>query len=1037
MIRYFTSHPTAANLLMIIFFVIGLFSLPRLRRESLPDFSPHEVEIQVSHLGATPLEIEESISQRIEDAIDGINYIKEVRSESFEGLSKVIVEMEENADFAIFLNDIKTEVDAIDDFPEDAKDPIVKQLNKVDQVLSLAITGPMSASHLKTYCEKIKDKLQLIDGISQINILGFSDHQIRIEISQSMLLRYGLSLKELALNISRQNIDLPTGSIETKNGDLLLRFQGQRHSPEEFKKIVVLGSQAGGEIYLGDIATITDLFEIEEEKITFGHLSYKDGNIVFDGIRAGMLEINKTKIQDALTVVEKVKNFIYREEKKAPRGINFSITKDISSIVKDRLTMLIKNGWQGMILVFLTMWLFFNLRFSFWVVMGLPVSFLGAMFFLPFIGYSINMITMIGMLLAIGLLMDDAIVISENIASHLQQGKSAEQAAIEGTSQVKAGVISSFLTTLCIFGPISFMEGNIGKVMCVMPVLLIIILSVSLVEAFLILPHHLSHALSHSNINEQNRIRKTLDKVIYFIKKNILAKIVRFAIRNNYLFVGCVFMTLMLSVAMLAGGILKFQAFPDLDGDVVEARILLPQGTTLKTTEKVVTKIVAALIDTEEYFSPEKEFLVKNINIQYNHNIDAKEQGSHVATVIVDLLNAEERNVSADSILNFWREKVGVIPDVVNIKFTEPAVGPAGLPIDIRLYGENLKEIKEASLSLQNWLNKFKGIQDLSDNLRPGKPEIQIRLREGAIALGIQAENIALQLQSAFQGNIIDQVMIQKEAYEIDVRLSKESRDNLSDLHSFYVISSGESIPLEMVAYITYDRGYSKLNRTNGQRNISIQGSIDTKIINSNEITNKIVFEFLPKFKKKYPNIELSFEGEKKESKITSASLQRGFIIGLLGIFILLSFQFKSYIEPIVVMLAIPMAFIGVIWGHLIMGKNLSMPSVIGFISLAGIVVNDSILLVEFIKLRQKEGKDILEAAVQASQERFRAVLLTSMTTVAGLIPLLLEKSLQAQILIPLAISLVFGIIASTVLVLIFVPCFYSIFDELGFTKKQ
>ena len=1026
MIRYFASHPTAANLLMVLLLALGISALPQLRRETFPDFSPDQVQIQVLYPGATPQEVEESVCREIEDALEGINYIDEIKSEALEGSASVTVKMVEGANFRVFIDDIKNEIDALNDLPDDAEVPIVKELNRDDRVLSLAVTGPMSANDLKYYCEILKDKIRRLPKVSKVDVLGFSDHQIRIEIPREVLVRYGISIKNISDTIARQNINLPAGTMETSRNEILLRFQGQNYTAQQFSSIVILGEN-GGEVSLGDIAQITHTFEKQEDKALFGNFNAK--NHQFEGQRAGILQIKKTKSEDSLDVVASIKEFIKKE--KTPPGVRFIITQDTSSIVEDRLQMLLKNGWQGMLLVFLTMWLFFNFRFSFWVVMGLPVAFLGALFFLPFINYSINMITMVGLLLALGLLMDDAIVISENVAAHLQKGKDAATATIDGASQVTVGVFSSFLTTVCIFGPICFMQGNIGKVMRVMPVILILVLSVSLIEAFLILPHHLSHALQHMKNNKKNRLRQYLDSFLDILKTKVLHYVVQFAVKYNYFFIGCTIMVFLFSVSLLSGGFLKFQAFPEIDGDVIEARILLPQGSSLSQTEKVARKISDALSKVEQQFFPQpgEKSLIRNVSIQYNKNSDVKETGAHVATVSVDLLGAELRSAKIDDILNAWRKEVGVITGISSLKFTEPSIGPAGLPIDVRLQGENLTTLKQAAIFLQNWLNKFDGVQDLTDDLRPGKPEIQIQLRPGATSLGIEGQNVAQQLRAAFQGNIVDEIFVGRNSFEIDVRLA--AQQSFSDIDNFYIIHNNTRIPLQTVADVKYTRGFAKLSKIDGLLTVSVQGDLDTSLITSGEITKKIRQEFIAQLREKFPDVSLTFSGEEKESSDTGNSLQRGFLIGLLGVFLILSFQFKSYSEPFIVMLAIPMAFIGVIWGHFLMGYNISMPSMIGFVSLAGVVVNDSILLVEFIKDNYRQSGDIVDAAITASQERFRAILLTSMTTIAGLVPLLMEKSLQAQVLIPLAISLVFGLLASTVLILVFVPCFYSVLYDL------
>jgi multidrug efflux pump subunit AcrB len=1026
MIRFLGAHPTAANLLMIILACMGLFTISSLRRQTFPEFIPAEVEIRVVYPGATADKVEETICRRIEDAIDGVNFVEEIRSEARESLARVVVEMKENENFQRFLDDIQTEINAIDDFPDQIEQPIVRALGQNDPVVTLGVSGPMSLPDLKAYCEYLKDRLQLESGISLVAIDGFSDQQIRIQLQAQVLMQFGLSVHEITEVITRQSIDLPAGSIETNQQDIIIRFSDERRSPLAFKDLVVISGKTGAEIRLGDIAQITETFELNEEKI------------LINGVPGAFLRILKNKTEDSLRALDAVQSFIKKESQIKPDGISFTLTQDYASVVRDRLMLLLNNGWQGFLLVFLSLWLFFNFRFSLWVVMGLPVSFLGAFFFLPMINFSINMFTMVGMLIALGLLMDDAIVIAENIATHLSKGKSALEAAIQGTYEVKTGVISSFLTTLCIFGPISFMNGAIGRVLKVLPVMLILVLSVSLIEAFFILPHHLAHSLEGYDPKKQNRFRTHFNR-LFDKAKDAFGMIIDWAVEWRYFCVGLSVALFILSVGMLKSGILKFQAFPDIDGDVAVARILLPQGTPLKKTEAVVNHIINALDEVNNHFKPfqpDQQELIKNVMVRYNFNDEASENGSHVATIFVDLLNAEIRKAPLDDFFQLWRAKTGQLPDVIHLSFSEPVITPAGRAIDIRLQGNNLKQLKQASLDMYQWLNGFKGMLDLCDDLRPGKPELKMRLRDGALSMGLTAQMVAAQIKAAFYGRTADEIQVEQTAYEIDVRMMDSDKDSLADLDDFYIsLPDGKQIPLTEIVHIQYERGYARIARINGQRTISLKADVDTRSLNTAELIEQLNTVFMPNFQTKYPDIKVSFSGEIKEAATTRASLKRGFLIGLIGIFVLLSFQFRTYSEPLIVMVAIPFAFIGVVWGHLFMGIEICMPSMVGFVSLTGIVVNDSILLVEFLKNKRRQGLSILESAAQAGRERFRAVMLTSLTTIAGLIPLMFERSLQAQFLIPLATSIVFGILASTLFVLIMVPTVYAIFGDLKWVE--
>ncbi len=1021
MIRYFVCHPTGANLLMALMVIIGLSALPELRRETFPDFAAQKLEIRLTYPGASAEDVEEAVCQRVEDALESISEVEEVVCVAREGLGTVVVEMMDDSDMARFMDEVKSEVEAISDFPEQVELPVINELGRTDKVVAVAITGPMSVSDLKAYAEQIKQRMQQTPEISQIEVLGFSDHQLRIEVSARAMRGFGVSMSDVANAVRRQGIDLPAGTLQTHDQDLLLRFADLRRSPQELANLVVVSASSGAEIRLGDIAQISDRFELDERKT------------LFNGRRAAVLQVIKSKQQDSLVVMASVSRFLAAERQRAPPGVEFTVTQDRSSIVSDRLNLLLINGGQGLILVFLTMWLFFQLRFAFWVAMGLPISFLGALFIMGMLGLTINMITMVALLIAIGLLMDDAIVISENIAAHLRKGKPPVQAAIDGAKQVAPGVISSFLTTIAVFGPLAFLSGHMGSVLKFIPMVLCLVLVVSLIEAFMILPYHLAHSLQNQD-KKTSRFRQRFEGQLDYFRQQILGRAVDFAVHQRYWFVGSVIGLFLLSMGMVLSGKLKYQVFPNIEGDIIEARVLLPQGTPLWRTEAAVQRITDGLKAVDEHFSPfqpDGRRLVQNIQVRYSTNQDAGESGPHLATITADLITAEERQGRLDDIINHWRNNVGEIPDLIALNYKEPVIGPGGIPLEIRLKGPSLEQLKQASLELQEWLGRYRGVFDLSDDLRPGKPELRMRLREGTLALGLDATTIANQLRAAFFGVTASEILVGGEAYEIDVRLAQHDQSTLADLETFRIVTErGDQIPLSTLVHIESDRGFSRIKRVDGVRTVTITGDLDSRIANAQELVNHTRKLFLPELQQRYPGVQIGIEGQSRESDKTGSSMARSFAIGLVCIFILLSFQFRSYLEPLVVMFVIPLSLIGVIWGHLLMGVALSMPGIIGFTSLAGIVVNDSILLVEFLKRQVRKGHSTVEAAKIASRARFRAVLLTSITTIAGLFPLLLEKSTQAQILIPLAVSIIFGLLATTLLVLLVVPALFSILDD-------
>ncbi|MGE3247791.1 MAG: efflux RND transporter permease subunit, partial [Beijerinckiaceae bacterium] len=820
--------------------------------------------------------------------------------------------------------------------------------------------------------------------------------------------------------------DSPVGILQAADRELLLRVNDERRRPREFANIVVVAAPGGGEIKLGDIATITDRFELDEEKV------------VFNGKPAAVLEITKNAAEDTLEAMDALQKFLAQERQTAPKGIELSETRDVTSIVRDRLRLVGSNMLQGLALVALVLFLFFGLRYSFWVAMGLPVSFAGAFGVMVGLDQSINMLTMIGFLIGIGLLMDDAIVISENIAAHRQRGKSPLDAAVDGTREVMPSVVSSFTTTACVFGSLLFLKGDIGQILKVIPAVMLVILAVSLIEAFLVLPHHLLHSIAHGGIGE-GRLQRAMERGLSFVRDRVAGPAVDWCINWRYAAIGAAIALFMSAIAMIVGGAVKFRAFPAIEGDTVEARILLPQGTPLSRTQEVAARVVAAMRRIDERYSPDQpdgKKLVRNVTISYNKNVDAFETGSHVATVTVDLLQAETRKTSMATVIADWRRETGSVADIVFIKFVEPTLGPAGLAIDLRLEGRNIDELKAASRELTAWLRRYKGVRDLTDDLRPGKPEIRIRLKPGASSLGVDTDMIVTQMRGAYLGTTVDKIQVGPEQYEIDVRIRRAEKDSIDDLRNFTIsVSGGRRIPITDVAHLEYGRGFARLQRIDGAEAVTIQGEVDTRIGNASAIVSDTQTRFIPGLLKRYPGVRFAVRGQNDEAQKTQVSMLRGMIIGLVGVFILLSFQFRSFVEPVVVMIAIPLALIGVVYGHWIMDLDLSMPSMLGFVALAGVVVNNSILLVNFAKIRFDAGTGLAEAARQASRARFRAIFLTTSTTIAGLLPILSETSLQAQVLIPLVTALMFGLLSSSLLVLLVVPSLYLILDDFGLTS--
>ncbi len=1030
MIKYFARHPTAANLLMMTLLLFGLVSLPTIKRETFPQFSPSFILAQVVYPGASPQEVEESICVRMEDAIDGLSNIEETKCQATEGSAQLIIRLDKKADIGRLLVDIKTRIDSIQGFPKEIESPVVQEFDWNEPVIDVAITADTTWPELKIYAEQLKQSLQLDYGVSMVEVEGFSEYQYRVELDETAIRQLGINVSDIARKLAQQNVKLPSGSIDTPEKNFLIRFDERKTTPEQLADIVMGASENGAVIRLGDIATITERFKLDEQKI------------IFDDMPSAVLKIKKNKADDALKIKDKVSDFVAYHQSIAPDGVTLIMTNDLSSLLWDRLTMMVNNGWQGIILVFLTMWLFFTFRYSFWVAAGLPVAFLGGLFLMASLGISINIMTLVALLMAIGIMMDDAIVIAESIASHLNRGQSIDDAVYNGVKKVFPGVVSSFLTTVCIFGSLMFLQGEMGAVLKVIPQVLILVLSLSLVEAFLILPNHLSHSLHKAKQEKPvSGFKKiVLDKFEHF-RNTTLVNAVTKVVEWRYAFLGCVIASLLLSFSLISGGALKFVSFPDLDGDRAEARIILPPGTSLSQTEAVVEQIVAAAKKLNQQYSENDEGgrqLIEHITQTFNKNTDASESGPHLATVRLDLLGAEERNTLVDDFIDAWRNEVGDLSQPLSMVFKQPSMGPGGRAIEIRMMNDDLAALKSASIDVQMYLNEFAGVHGVLDDMRMGKEEVLVSLRPGAETYGITGQLVADQLRAAYFGQTADEIQIGIENIEVEVRLNKEQAGDLNTLENFPIIlPSGAQIPLAAIADLDFQRNYVRIQRINGLRTLSVFGDVYAAQISSTEILSQFKKDMVPQLKQKYPGLRFDFEGQAKDSAETGQSMGTGFMLGLFGVFVILSFQFRSYLEPFVVMLAIPLALIGVLWGHLLLGYPLSMPSIMGFVSLAGIVVNDSILLVQYIRHHVDEGDSVYESVVKASRERFRAVFLTSVTTAAGLLPLLLETSLQAQVIQPLVISIVFGIFTSTLLVLFMIPAAYAILADFGWIKKH
>ncbi|BAZ95183.1 cation/multidrug efflux pump [Thiohalobacter thiocyanaticus] len=1026
MIRWFAGHPTAANLLLILILAVGALAAPTLTRETFPDYLPPEVGIQMEYRGAAAADVEEAICQRLGEALARVEFMDEFRCTARDNLAEALAAMDPRGNMGRFLDDIRTEIEALTDLPERAEAPIIRELHRTDLVAALAVAGDMRLPDLETYAGQLEDRLLALPDVVDVVSRGLSQLQWQIEVPRDRLRQYGLGVEDIAAAVRRQNVDLPLGVLETEARDIQLRFVDQRRRPQELAELVVIAGPAGGELRLGEIATITETYERAEEQVRF------------NGERALVLEVHKARYADALDVMDRLRAFVAGERGRQGEGVRLTLTQDMTSIVRDRLQMLVENGLLGLVLVGLVLSLFFRPRLALWALFGLPAAFAGAFAVMALTGLSLNMITLVGLLMAIGIVMDDAVVITDNIARHAGEGRTPLEAVVAGAREVLPGVLSSFLTTAAVFVPLSFLAGELGSVLEVLPVVLIAALLASLVEAFWILPHHLKGGVAALTAGHDSRLRARFAAAFERFRDRI-GILADGGVKYRYAVLAVMLAVLLGSAGFIAGGHVKMEAMPEIDGDVLEARILMPQGTPLARTEAVVERVTVAAESLDAELSPQQPggaALVRAVQTRFSHNPSAGETGPHVATVMLDLLSTENRSTDLDTLSRRWREAIGDIPGLISLVIQEPGFGPAGIPIELRLYGEDLDRLKQAADALAVKLAGYRGVSNVLDDLRPGKPQRWLVLAEGALPLGLTAADVAGQLRTGILGEIVDTVQVGDQHIEILVRQSGAERATLDFLRDAVILDGqGNAVPLGEVVEIRAARDWAQITRIDGRRTVTVSADVDGRRANADAIVTDLSQSWLPELLARYPGVEVGIEGQAARSRETGQSIARGLLLGLLGIFLILSFQFRSYLEPLIVMLSIPLAFMGAIWGHVLMGYNLSMPSLVGAASLAGIVVNNAILLVMFIKQYRAEGMEVRAAAGRASRERTRAIFITSSTTIAGLLPLLAETSTQATAIIPLVIAVVFGLLVSTVLILIALPALYVILDDLGIAR--
>ena len=1026
--QWSVDNRVTVNLIMVFVIVAGLFSVFRMHREMLPQFALDMINISVVYPGATPEEIEEGVCIKIEEQIKGIEGISRTISSASEGSGSVTVELESDADIQSILDEIKAEVDRIDTFPEEAEEPMVIEIVNRNPAITVAVYGDVSEKVLRKAAEKIRDDLIDTDTVSLADLLGVRDYEIAVEISEENLRRYGISFDQVANALKTGSIDLPGGAIKTAQGEILVRSKGQRYTGSELEELPLITLTDGTVLRIGQVAQVVDGFQDVDIKARF------------NGQPAALVQVNRTNSEDVIDISDTVRAYVQAERINMPEGVSLALWFDLSVMVRDRINLLLRNGAQGIVLVFIALALFLNLRLAFWVAIGIPISFMGAFMVLDAGGATINMISLFGFIMTLGILVDDAIIIGENIYTHFGRGKRPREAVIDGLKEVGAPVIMAVATTIVAFLPLMFITGIMGKFIAVMPQAVIAILLFSLIEALIILPAHLNQALTHSIqekgrlVSWHQRLRQGIEHRLTYIIEQVYAPILKYVILNRYFtfFIGIGI--LIISIGIVKGGYVPFVFFPKGESDWVIAEINYPLGTPFEITERTIEHLEKKAFELNTHFTRQ---LVTN-TFALVGNIPRRdwkpgESGGHVGEVWIELITSEKRpGTSVNTVLRQWRRLAGEIPGLDRLAFSTMEGGPAGNPIEIQLKGRDFGQLQLAAGELKKEIETYPGTFDINDDFKPGKPERRVRVKEGAKALGISMGDIARQIRQAFYGEEALRIQRGRDDVKVLVRYAEKDRRSVSGIEELRIRTrDDQEIPIEEVAEITYGRAYSVINRVDRKRVITVTSDLDETIGNASEIVADIKENFLPQLGSRYPGLQFDLEGQEKRTRESIESLRRGFILAVMGIFLLLASQFKSYIQPVIIMVAIPFGLIGAIAGHLVMGMQITMISLFGIVALSGIVVNDALILIDFINRSIRGGEKIDAAVMESGKSRFRPVLLTSLTTMAGLFPLLLERSFQAQFLIPMAVSIIFGLLAATVLTLLYVPALYLIVRDI------
>jgi len=1025
----FARNTVFANIVLISIFLAGGLAGAWMIRETFPEFSLDLITITVPYPGADPEEVEEGISRKIEEAIEGLEGIKQFTTNSSENVGTTMIEVKEGYDVNEVMDRVRSKVDAISSFPMDAEKPIIAELLLRDTVMLLYLSGDMSERRLKEWAETVKDNLQQKPNISQVEIFGARDYEINIEVSEERLREYGLTFNRISDAVRRSNLNMAGGTIRTQGEEIRVRTIGRKYTGKELASIVVLARPEGEIITLDRLAEIRDGFS--EDPIM--------ANV--NGQRALIVVVYKTQEQDSLSISETVQQFVKETQQQIPKGTNIDILYNGTDILRSRINLLVKNGIIGLCFVALSLWVFLNVRLSFWVGMGIPISVAGALAILWGMGETINMISLFGFIMVLGIVVDDAIVVGEAIYYHRKQGKPPLKAAVDGVCEVGLPVIAAVITTIVAFLPLAYIGGIMGKFISILPVVVIACLGISLVECLLLLPAHLSELPDPNGDDKTNGSRrgwmgnfhgKTSASLEWFVS-SIYKPFLGWILHWRYVSLCGAVSILLITVGLVKGGILKFEVFPEADGFVMTSIVEFPTGAPPEVTERAVKKVENALIQLSENTETRSgdPLLRSRLSIVGQTLEERQRTGPHLGSVQAILLESEKRGIHSKDLMVAWEKSIGPISGVKSLTFEGMAHGPPGAPIEVWLQGHDMKSILAAADDLMDRLREFKGVYQIRSDFSPGKNEMRLRLKPEARGLGLSVDDLARQIYAGYYGQEAVRLQRGRDDIRVKIRYPVDERSRVSDLERVRIrTQNGQEVPLLSVADVWFEPGYSTITRTDGMRRVAVSAAVDTNVTNANEIFSQLTQNYFFRLKSNYPGLYLTLQGEKKKMRESFDSLKVGFPLAILGIFVIIATMFRSYAQPFVIMFTVPFGFIGAILGHLVLGYDLSLMSIFGMVALTGVVVNDAIVLIERVNENIAEGMSFFEAIRAGGVRRFRAIFLTTLSTVGGLTPLILETDLQAKFLIPMAISLAAGVTFATLLTLGLIPSLLVILND-------